>query len=227
MFARNEGGTERFAPTSGRPMGVTGILVSVGFVVVALVRPDSNIPLWAVALAVFVGVLSWAALLRPGVSMDAESLTLRGMLTTVRLPLARIESVVVQQYMAVNVDGKRYVSPAVARTRRQQRRDERTGSPSGGSSRPSMPSSVFSAPRIFREDAGGASSRAVAAGGGMSYGYYVESKVTDAVAEARRRRGVDDHGDDPGDDLVERRPAWVEIALLTISAVVTVALIAA
>lgn len=218
MAGKDDVETERFAPTSGRVTGVLGVVASIGFIAIGLAFDDAEVADWGIALAVFVGVLSWAALLRPRVSMDADSLVLRGITGTVVLPLVRIESVVVQQFMAVTVGGKRYVSAAVGRSRGQQARDQSGGSGARQGSGSSLPSSLRPARTL---GAGGSTpSRAARAGGGMSYGYYVESKVQARVADARRRQV----GDAGADAVVERRRAWVEIVLLSLSAVTAVVL---
>ena len=63
--------------------------------------------------AAFAAIVSYAALLRPAVRVDAGALVLRNMIDTNVIPLALIDEVVVRQVLVVRADEKRYVSPAI------------------------------------------------------------------------------------------------------------------
>ena len=63
--------------------------------------------------AAFAGIVSYAALLRPRVRVDSDALVLRNMIDTNVVPLAAIDEVAVRQVLAIRVDEKRYVSPAI------------------------------------------------------------------------------------------------------------------
>ncbi|MCW2794210.1 MAG: hypothetical protein JWO76_3308 [Nocardioides sp.] len=115
----NEEPVERFQPTSGRILGILGLVLAAGVIVIGLVDRDHGFPLPVVAGALAGGVLVWASMLRPRVWATQEHLVLRNMLHTAWLPLAAIEQVVVRQVLAVRVGEKRYVSPAVGRSWRQ------------------------------------------------------------------------------------------------------------
>ena len=54
-------------------------------------------------------------MLRPRVWLEGHRLVLRGMLSTLHLPLARLQSVVVQQVLVATVDDKRHANPGVGR----------------------------------------------------------------------------------------------------------------
>jgi hypothetical protein len=112
---------ERFAPSGGRVMGGIGLALALLVVGIALVDRDSDIPAWAVVLAALVGLLCWAAMLRPRVSLVGDRLELRNMLETVSIPLAAIEELAVRQLLAVRAGERRYVSPAIGKSRRQLR----------------------------------------------------------------------------------------------------------
>ena len=70
--------------------------------------------------------LAWVTALRPRVWLEEGWLALRGSFSTVRLPLAGIQSVVVQQVLVATVDDKRYANPSVGRTRFRAMRRART-----------------------------------------------------------------------------------------------------
>lgn len=116
---------ETFGPTSGRIFGVVGLVVAAVFAVVGLVA--SPVAWGLVAASLVIGVLTWAAMLRPAAGIHGDALVLRGMIDTVRIPLAAIEEVTVRQVLAVRAGEKRYTSAAVGRTRRQMYRDDQRG----------------------------------------------------------------------------------------------------
>jgi hypothetical protein len=105
--------TEKFPPTSGRIIGVLAVGLCLVVIVLALFDGEEG---WGPAVmfgAAFAGILSYAALLRPRVRVENGTLVIRNMLDTNVLPLAAIDEVAVRQVMAVRVDEKRYVSPAI------------------------------------------------------------------------------------------------------------------
>lgn len=108
---------EDFHPTSGRITGVVGLAACTAVVGYGLLV--DGFPVVGIWVALLVGVLVWAAMLRPRVTATASHLVLRNMITTVALPLAAVEQVVVTQVLAVRVGEKRYVSPAIGKSWRQ------------------------------------------------------------------------------------------------------------
>jgi hypothetical protein len=107
------GYVEKFPPTSGRFMGILAVGLSVAVMLYALFDGDEGFEAPVVWGAAFAAVLSYAALLRPGVRAEKDSLVIRNMLDTNHIPLASIDGVVVRQVLAIRVDEKRYVSPAI------------------------------------------------------------------------------------------------------------------
>ena len=110
---------ERFHPTSGQ---VTGWLAVVGSAVVALVGLaylDDGFPPWVVGLALLVGVLAWAAMLRPALWATGEHLVMRNLAETVHIRLAAVEEMAVRQVLAVRADDRRWVSTVVGRSWRK------------------------------------------------------------------------------------------------------------
>ena len=117
---------ERFRPTSGRIMGSIG-LVGVAAVAVIAVADPGSVPapvLWGFLLF---GALVWTAMLRPRLLATRSSLVMRNMLSTVTIPLAATEQIVVRQVVAVRAGERRYVSPAVGRSLRESLRSGRSG----------------------------------------------------------------------------------------------------
>src|SRR5687767_9069019 len=92
----------RFRPTSGRIMG--SLAVTAALVVVAIAVADRGaVSGPVVAGAVLLGVLAWASMLWPRVSVTSEDLVLRTMVEYQRLPLAAIEDLAVRQVLVVRV----------------------------------------------------------------------------------------------------------------------------
>ena len=192
---------EVFKPTSGRFLGVVGVLVCAGVVAIALVDPGSGIGVTGVAVAVLVGVLVHGSMLKPLVRATDDELELVNLFETVRLPLAAVESVVVRQVLAVRVGDKRYVSPAVGRTFRQALRKPR-------STRELAMTPVPGEGLVAEE--------------GMSYADYVEDRLREMAAGARSRRRVKIASPEQAAlaaDVV-RRPALVQIGLVVAAGLV-------
>lgn len=178
---------ERFRPTSGRVVGAIGLLLVVGLVAAGVADPAA-FPAPVVAGALVVGVLIWAAMLRPGLALTRSALVMRNMLDTVEIPLAGIEEVAVRQVVAVRSGDRRYVSPAVGRSVRQVFRARSRG----GSGDAAVPATYAD----YVEDR----IRSAAADAARAAG--VRPRSQEQVALGRD---------------VRRTPAWVEIALLAAS----------
>ena len=116
---------EDFRPSSGRITGAIGVLVCVGIVVLGMVESRRGFPPVVVWAALFGIVLFWSASLRPRVRVTESELWMRNMLTTISVPLAAIEQIVVRQVLSVRAGERRYVSSAVGRSWRQALRSNR------------------------------------------------------------------------------------------------------
>jgi len=138
---------ETFRATSGRVMGTLALVMVAGVVVVALWPGGQGIAAYVVWGALLAGVLTWAAMLRPSLWVTETRLVMRNMLSTISIPLAAIEDVVVRQVCAVRAGERRYVSPAVGRTMREVRPDRRQ---KDGTKPDTMPYAVFVEDRIHR-----------------------------------------------------------------------------
>lgn len=195
--SRTGGPVERFRPTSGRVMGVLAVLLATAVVVIGVVDREHGFSVPVVFAALFLGIVAWAAMLRPGVWVAGEELVLRNMLETVRIPLAAIERVAVRQVLAVSVGERRYVSPAVGRSRRQAMKANRRDADQPG---PAESYAVFVEERISRLAEDARAKRGI-------------GLLSDEQLELAKG--------------VRRRPAWPEIAGLVVAAVgLVVALVA-
>jgi hypothetical protein len=184
---------ERFRPTSGR---LTGILLLSGAtltVLLALFDGDKVLPEVGVA-AVVVGVLGWAATLRPRVSIVRDDLELRGMFDTVSIPLASIEELAVRQVLVVRSGDKRYTSPAVGRSRR----------------------SLVKGAKVTDPDTDETS--VVAA---SSYPEFVEDRIRQRIDDAMAAQGIRRWSPEQLalSAGVRRQRAWLEIGALVVSVV--------
>ena len=185
---------ERFTPTSGRVMGVVGVLLAAGVVVLGVADRQSGAADPLIASFALGGVLVWMALLRPRVSLVGDVLELRTMVETVSIPLAAVEELAVRQLLAVRVGDRRYLSSALGKSRRQLTRGNR---PSGGGL-----AGLRSKPGDVRET--------------VDYVDFVEGRIRQRMDDARSLRGVR-----PGSaeqvalaSDVRRQPAWAELVAL-------------
>lgn len=191
-----EASVEKFAPNGGQFVAVVGGLVVAAFIV-SWAIDIHRVPLWVPAFALVGGVVIYASTVRPRVLVRGGELVLRNMLSTVFVPLAAIEEVVIQQVMAVRAGGKRYVCAGVGRTMRQ-----------------AMKGSV--AGRARAQMGGLRGQLAQVHEPGMTYADFVEVRVRELINEDRMRRGVAKYSDEAEQlaQQVRREPAWPEIAAL-------------
>lgn len=183
---------DRFRPTSGRVSGVIGLVLAAVVLVLALSARDTGTALGVAIAAVFGGILCWATLLRPTLWATREELVVRGVLRTDHLPLAAIDKVAVAQVLAVFVDGRRYVSPAIGYTARETINTR------------------------VRGRSGSAPVRSAA----DTYQVFVEERIMHLVGEARQRHHVR-AGSPEQRELaagVRRVWAWPELAGLVVTA---------
>ncbi len=120
---------EDFRPSSGRITGALGLALSVAIVLLGVAEFDEGFPPAVVWAALFSGVLFWAAMLRPRVRVVGSELFLRNMLTTISVPLASIEQIVVRQVLSVRAGDHRYISSAVGKSWRQALKQDKPREP--------------------------------------------------------------------------------------------------
>ena len=198
---------ERFRPTNGPVSGVLALVFLAAIVVVGAVDVGAGFPLPVVTAALVMGVLVWAAMLRPRVWATTEELVLRNMLTTAFIPLAAIERVVVRQVMAVSAGEKRYVSAAIGKPRRRS-------SGWGRATPPSHPS-ARSTPAAGAADRGHAGDQRR----DPPYADFVADRISHLAESARARRGIARHSPEQLALAAEvrRTLAWPEIVALAVA----------
>ncbi len=186
---------ERFTTVSSRVLGGVGLALAA--VVVLFGVPgigEPHHPFVYAACALFsVGV--WVALIRPAVLVVGDVLVLHNPLSTVRVPLAAIEQVVVRQWLTVVAGAHRFTSSGVGRNNRQSLRDDQRGKATTGAD-------------LAR----------------LSYGAIVERRIDKLAEEARTMQRIERYSDEQQAlaDAVRREWARVEIALLVASGLAVV-----
>ena len=190
---------ERFQPTSGRFTGWTTIVLAVLVVVAGVAYADEGFPPWVAALGLLVGILAWAAMIRPALWATHEHLVMRNLAETVHIRLAAVEEMAVRQVLAVRAADRRYVSTVVGRTWRKA--------------------------LTSRHRPGGlADDAALAPTEGMHYADFVENRLYELVEKARSGAGIRAGSQEQLalPDAVRREPAWLPIGLMVGSALLLV-----
>jgi hypothetical protein len=208
---KDEQPVERFHATSGQVTGVVALVVAGAVVVVGLVYGESGYSVSVVLGAVLFGLLTWVVMLRPRVWATDEHLVMRNILRTEWIPLAAIEQVAVRQVLAVRAGDRRFVSPAIGKSRRQIAR------PAGGNN-------LLPGPPLGRGSSGPASTGEAKESATTSYPVFVEERISHLAAEARTRQGVQSASAEQAALAADVRRAWAwpEIAALVAAAVALV-----
>lgn len=179
---------ERFTVWGGRIIG--GIGLAVVAVVLVLGVAGSGDPYHPAVYPIcgLVALAIWAMLIRPAVSVADGRLVLRNPISTVRIPLASIQLVVIRQWLAVLAGRRRFTSSGIGRSLRQGLRDDR------------------------RDKASGVD---VA---NLSYGALVEHRLQRLAEEARDREGIGLESEEQVAlaSGVRREWAWPEIGLFAV-----------
>jgi len=179
---------ERFTVWGGRIIGGVGLAVIAVVLVLGVV--GSGVPYHPAAYPIggLAALLIWVMLMRPAVSVTDGQLILRNPVSTVRIPLASIEHLVVRQWLAVRAGTSSFTNAGIGRSYRQGMRDDQSGAATGAQ---------------------------IAT---LSYGAVVEHRLQKLAEEARIRAGVELYSDEQvalAAD-VRREWAWPEIALLVV-----------
>ena len=116
---------EKFHSSGSRVLGVIGVVLAVSFA--AVLATDGLHGGERVVLCVigFLGVLVWAAMVRPQVRLAGDRVFLRDMLSTVSLPIAAVDVVEVRQVLVMRAGGRRFISAAVSKSLYQVLKDNR------------------------------------------------------------------------------------------------------
>ena len=126
---------------------------------------DEGFPLWVTAAGLLVGVLAWAAMLRPALWVTDEHLVMQNLAETVHIRLAAVEEMAVRQMLVVRAADRRFVSTVVGRTLAQ------------------VPHVTPASQRPHHR-------RRQAPTEGMHYADFVETRLHELVEKARTREGV-------------------------------------
>jgi hypothetical protein len=180
---------ERFQPTSGRFTGWLTVALSAALVVVGVAYLDEGFPAWVAVAGLLVGVLAWAAMLRPALWVTEEHLVMRNLADTVHIRLAAVEEMAVRQVLAVRAADRRFVSTVVGRSWRKAVLSRHTPGADDG----------------LRD--------------GMSYADWAEHRLHELVDGARRDAGVRPGSAEQLAlaHAVRREPAVLPIALIAVS----------
>jgi hypothetical protein len=211
---------QTFKPTTGRVMGVLGVVTALFLGFMFAISGSAGVAVPGVIACVLAAVLVWASMLRPGVSATQDDLTMRTLFETVTIPLAGIDTVMVRRYLLVRAGGTKYICPAIGRSLRKTVRSELKWS--GSSSQLVSPgSAVSNDPSVI------AASEAKRTGD-IDYADFVEERIKHLAASARARRGIEERSEEEyelGQQAV-RRPYWpVVVALVVLGVAFVVALI--
>ena len=196
--------TEKFARNGGIALAVLGGIVVAAFIVGWALDPD-EVPLWVPAAALLGGVLIWTSAVRPQVLVHGSDLVLRNMVSSMRIPLAAIDEIVVRQVMAVSAGGKRYVCSGAGRSMRQAMK----GSPS----------------QRARQQAGALTGEvAVEMEHGVHYADFVENRVRELIRQDRTRRGIRAYTPEAEELATNVRREWArpEIVALAVTGLLLV-----
>lgn len=201
-------------PGNGTTFGVVVAAIAVGgLVLIAVPSLPSVRGMAALVLAAFVGVASWVVLLRPRIGLlhrqqrgaDVPShLVLRGMVSSVAVPLVEVTSVDVRQTLVVEAAGRTWHSTTLGVSRRQLARGKRRPGDTDAGFVVGGPWGHSNAPGAVRPD-------------GIAASEVVLARLERARQDAATHRL-------PGGPPV-RTWAWVEIVGLVLTAVVSVVLL--
>ncbi|MFT4083468.1 MAG: hypothetical protein QM638_12870 [Nocardioides sp.] len=100
---------------------VWGAVVAVAVVAVVVLDLGAGAHPAVICGALAFACLCYAALIRPRIGLVDDDLVVHHLYSTQRLPIAAVEQVAVGRTTAVSVGGRRYLSGAVSRPRRQVR----------------------------------------------------------------------------------------------------------
>ena len=187
---------ERFHPTSGRVTGWLTVVLAGVVVLAGLVYLDDGFPAWVIGVALLLGVLAWAAMLRPALWVTAHHLVMRNLAEVVHIRLAAVEEMALRQVLVVRAGDRRWVSTVVGRSWRKAITARRSPDASGDA--------------VPQE--------------GMPYADFVENRLYDLVDSARTTAGVRAGSAEQLalPDAVRREPAWLPLTLIAVAVLVAV-----
>lgn len=205
---------QTFRVTNGRVTGVIGLVMCAVVAVLLVVTEPLAVAVPGLVGCAFVGVLTWAALLRPRVEATPTELRMWTLLDTSTIPLAAIDTVAVRRYLLVRAGGVRYICPAISRSLRKTVRSEMKWQ--GGSQ--------LLAPGLPAGDVAPSAKTGVKESKDLDYADFVESELMRLADVDRARRGIEARSEEEyelGAQAV-RRKAWLEIVSLAVLGVLFV-----
>lgn len=116
-----DGDLEWFQSGSSKIWGTLCLALAAVVLVFAIIATSLPVALGAVLF----GQLAYASMLRPRIGLTTDDLVLRGMYSSVQVPLPAIDNVVITRTFAARVIDKDYVSPAIGRSFRDIARRDR------------------------------------------------------------------------------------------------------
>lgn len=129
---------ENFRPTSGRITGAIALALVTAIVLIGLLDQEQGFPPVVMWVSLVIGVIVWAAMLRPRLWVTTSDVVLRNMFSTVRVPLVAVEQIAVRQVVALRAGDRRYVSPAIGKSWRQTLRASKEPKPGATQSYPAF-----------------------------------------------------------------------------------------
>ena len=199
---------QTFRVTSGRVTGVVGVVMCVAVAALFVITEPPAAAITGVLGCAFVGVLTWASLLRPHVAATAEELWMWTLFHKVAIPLASIDTVLVRRYLVVRSGGVKYICPAIGRSLRQTARTELKWH---GSTQMLAPGMQVNDERI-------AAQIDVKDTKEVAYADFVETEIVRLADADRLRRGIEARSEEEYElgAQARRRWAWLEICAVVV-----------
>lgn len=193
-----------FRATSGM---VWSVLVLVGAVVAVVADAVTGFHPEVPVIALFVLAVTYVVMFRPRFGVVGDELVIHQMLSTVRVPLAALTSVLIRQVTVFHLGEVKITSPAVSRSLRSMMR--RTGGDlTGGRLESLVPHAGRNTPE-------------------SSYADLVEERLVELASAAQSEAGVSPRSEEQ-ERLAEQRStrwAWPEIGVLLVTGVASLVLL--
>jgi hypothetical protein len=164
---------ERFRPTSGGVVGYLSLAVIAGLLLYLALSVHTMVGLRIFTGLLFLGVLVWVTQLRPRATVYPDRLELRNSLRDATVPLVLIDEVSVRRMLTVWVGEETYVCIGIGTPLRKMVKSKSRG-----------PSSLLGWDRLEAYTERATPLRPDQSA--MSYQEFVEGRLTDLVADARR-----------------------------------------
>ena len=210
---------ERFVATGGRLPAMGGFAILALVTWLSATGSEGGFGWPGVVISAGLAVVLWATLLRPAVWASAEHLTLRGLVDTVRIPLAAIDAVAVRQFLVVASGERQWTCSAISRSGRQLRIAQQRADTSYAAGE------VATAGMIGTDKAAAATERRSQTIEKNDYGTFVEERILSLADNARARSGIRKGSPEAQEAKVVKTRAWWIVGALAVDLVVFVALL--